>query len=1129
MGPVRNAGRTVVTASNPNTPARRAASETAPLQFADSSGRTRFAGLLSYRAGAGDPATVAQRFLTAGPDWVGLPAGQQPALSTVRTDTLGSLHFVRLQQVIEGVPVHGSETVVGMTSENTVISVARGEFVAPLPEGEWIIGSGRAVEAALAARSIQPFEPPRAERIWYPANSRLVPAWRVIAGAMQPPADWEILVDARNGAVLQATRSVQAADGSVFPRNPALDRTPRRTPLQNLEPGPTLTGRFASITSAFQVLIGQGTSLTQFARSDAQGNFVFGLDDPRFEEVQLYYGIDAAHARFRQLGFDRLDRPVEGVVYWPEAFQQGPFFLGSAFQGRGGIFFAPAPPRFLDPTWDTDVIFHEYTHAVVFAAVGATRSRGFGALNEGFADYFSSSFQDDANVGEYAGPLFGARTPYLRTIENPNQYPRDLFNEVHQASLIWSGALWDIRRTIGPAQADLIALATLLSLRGDSDFVPAGIAAVTAANALFGAPARASVLSVMQRRGILTPEGVAVFNALDLTSGVPLPGRAPAGRSDTCVLEEQRQYRINVLPGVTELGVALAGLQRNLQLFARYRRPVTLDAGRVVADFEAEPGSVGGFITLNSTPELQAGFYYLAVVNCNDVSVDYQIGAIAEGGSADTPALLSSIPPGLAVSGAIPAGPLLNSRQFTIQVPAGATSLRVTVTANANVDLFAQFGRPLTLNDMGMPAAEAFATSAGNSETLIFSAMTTPNLRPGTWYFGIYNRDETQVARYSITAAVSSTSGEQARVTSIVSDTRVDTSLPAASAGSGVLAAQQYSITVPATAQRLTLTASSSSDTLVFIRLRNAVEVQNGRALYDYVFDPAQTSTFEITRESMPPLEAATVYYVAVANYSPSPGSLALSYRIATAQSLAPLLSNGGVVNGASFTAPISAGSWVSIVGGNLASTTRTWTVSDFDGARLPVQLDGTSVTINGRPAYVAFISPSQVNVLAPDDSTEGPVDVRVTNASGQSTTVSVLKSNVAPALFTFTVPNQPVYTAAVHPDGVYAGRPGLFGTTTPTRAVRPGGRILLFGTGFGAVAGAPPPGQAFSGAARLLGSVRVRIGGVDAVVEFAGLILNGLYQFNVIVPEVPAGDHAVNVSIDGVATQPGVLLTIER
>jgi uncharacterized protein (TIGR03437 family) len=51
-------------------------------------------------------------------------------------------------------------------------------------------------------------------------------------------------------------------------------------------------------------------------------------------------------------------------------------------------------------------------------------------------------------------------------------------------------------------------------------------------------------------------------------------------------------------------------------------------------------------------------------------------------------------------------------------------------------------------------------------------------------------------------------------------------------------------------------------------------------------------------------------------------------------------------------------------------------TSSEIVNSTLPTSLDGTSVTINGKAAFV----PVQLNVLAADDSTTGTVPVVVTN-----------------------------------------------------------------------------------------------------------------------------------------------------
>ena len=92
------------------------------------------------------------------------------------------------------------------------------------------------------------------------------------------------------------------------------------------------------------------------------------------------------------------------------------------------------------------------------------------------------------------------------------------------------------------------------------------------------------------------------------------------------------------------------------------------------------------------------------------------------------------------------------------------------------------------------------------------------------------------------------------------------------------------------------------------------------------------------------------------------------------------------VVNGASFGAAISPGSWATITGKNLADTAATgqvWSAGDFNGNLLPTAIQGTSVWINGRQASVEFISPGQVNVQAPDDLYTGAVSVQIISPFG--------------------------------------------------------------------------------------------------------------------------------------------------
>ena len=232
------------------------------------------------------------------------------------------------------------------------------------------------------------------------------------------------------------------------------------------------------------------------------------------------------------------------------------------------------------------------------------------------------------------------------------------------------------------------------------------------------------------------------------------------------------------------------------------------------------------------------------------------------------------------------------------------------------------------------------------------------------------------------------------------------------------------------------------------------------------------------------------------------------------------------VQNGASFLAGFSQGSWITIMGTNLAGTTRIWTGADFVGPNLPTQLDGASVTVDGKPAYVYYISPTQLNVLSPADPAQGPVQVQATYAGQTSTVVSAVESTFSPAMFMFGPLGQK-YVAAVRVDGQYIGPTNLYpGATVPAQA---GDFILFWGTGFGPTNPTTNFGQTFSGAPPTVNTVTCTIGGANATVEFAGLVYPGEYQLNIVVPSgLPSGDNLVVCTVGGVATQANAYLTVQ-
>jgi uncharacterized protein (TIGR03118 family) len=238
----------------------------------------------------------------------------------------------------------------------------------------------------------------------------------------------------------------------------------------------------------------------------------------------------------------------------------------------------------------------------------------------------------------------------------------------------------------------------------------------------------------------------------------------------------------------------------------------------------------------------------------------------------------------------------------------------------------------------------------------------------------------------------------------------------------------------------------------------------------------------------------------------------------------APVITTSSVVNAGSSAPGAAPNTFLSIYGPNLASTSRAWATKDFNNGALPTSLDGVSVTINGKPAYVAYVSPLQVNVLAPADTTTGQVAVVVTNNGLASGTANIQLAAVAPAFFLF----KGNAVAAFHSDNTTPiGAPGVVTGSTPAK---PGETIVLYLTGCGATNPAYPAGQIVSTAYPLPANPTVTIGSTSAKVDFAGLTAAGVYQVNVTVPDTaPDGDLPVVAQVAGTSTQASAIITVQH
>ncbi len=255
-----------------------------------------------------------------------------------------------------------------------------------------------------------------------------------------------------------------------------------------------------------------------------------------------------------------------------------------------------------------------------------------------------------------------------------------------------------------------------------------------------------------------------------------------------------------------------------------------------------------------------------------------------------------------------------------------------------------------------------------------------------------------------------------------------------------------------------------------------------------------------------------------------NPGSVPVRFVVRSAGASGPRISSGGVVNAASFQPGMASGAWMSIFGSNLATSTRTWRASDFQGNRMPRSLDGVQVLVDGKSAAVQFIGPGQVNFQAPSDLASGWVPVELRSAAGTDTAY-VFFSRESPGFFMFDSAGG---VAALHPDGTPVGDPG---GVAPYGA-RPAGVgevLAIYGTGFGPTMPDVPAGEVFAGVATLVSqpNLSVTIGGQAAQIRFAGLTGAGLNQINVAVPALAPGTYEVVADVAGSPTQFSAKVTV--
>lgn len=432
-----------------------------------------------------------------------LPAASGLELAALEGHRLdGSGEVARYRQTHRGIPVLGR----GATLFRGSTAIASAALEERLPAQVVPTVDEPKVREALAGRLRFPVTAPPTLVI-FPTAQGGVLAYRYTPRLAGMPMAPELIVDAHSGALLAARdRALQfGATARVYETNPARSPGLVTAPLTI---APSVPDRLESDSVVAKTCVDRGKvaavpglpsglrvcELEATARPNASGDYDVTPNDDvtsslhnedAFAEVSMYHHTTRVLSYFEKLapsgsratllrgrpfvaianlrvadgletGLDaaRVGDPSLSLVPFSNAFfAPGGDGFGSIFGvDADGLWFGQGPKR--DYAYDGDVVYHEFSHAVVDATIGLGAytfdedglSAAPGALNEGIADLFAAALSGDPDIGEYAAGDLGA--PFVRTLANDDGCPSGAVGEVHFDSTPFSGALWAVRASL---------------------------------------------------------------------------------------------------------------------------------------------------------------------------------------------------------------------------------------------------------------------------------------------------------------------------------------------------------------------------------------------------------------------------------------------------------------------------------------------------------------------------------------------------------------------------------------------------------------------------------------------------------------------------------------------------------
>jgi uncharacterized protein (TIGR03437 family) len=466
-------------------------------------------------------------------------------------------------------------------------------------------------------------------------------------------------------------------------------------------------------------------------------------------------------------------------------------------------------------------------------------------------------------------------------------------------------------------------------------------------------------------------------------------------------------------------------------------------------------------------------------------------------------------------------GVLSSETLYRVTIPPGAVSFQVSTSGGTgDVDLFMKFGNPALCQEdffvISTCNADEGSARDGNSESIM---VVSP--APGDWYI-----DLSAFAQFDgVTLTTSLTVLAQPDLT--ISKSHTGTFTPGQ-------AGAVYTIVVTNAGVGPTFGPVSVADVLPSGLTATAIGGTGWNCLL-VTLTCARADALEPSA-SYPPI-TVTVNVAAgiassVTNIATVSGGGDGNTTNNTARDVTVTIppSIKSITNAFGDSPVIAPNTWIKVQGSNLtpAGDARMWTGSDFVNNQLPTQLDGVSVTLNGKSAYLHYISSTQIDLLTPPDALQGSVKIQVTNNGSTSNIATVQGQAQSPSFFEAVSTSGVHYVLGTHAsDGSLIGPSALFPNSSSP--VKPGENVYVIANGLGQT-DTPVVSGSLAQKGNLIQLPAIQIGGIPTSVSSAGLLGIGTYMIKLTVPgNAPDGDLAVSATYNGSSTQVNVMITVRH